>query len=305
MAKEVLEDNGSQYSGFERFLFFATPILFTIVLLVVLLTLFNVDWRNNILNWAQDVPVINKVLPAPDEKEADKDSKDKKPKEAVPTEAEQIADLKKLLASKDNDLRVLAEKRKTLEDEVNKLSQQVNQSAQKQEQQRVNAEQYDKQVKDLAGMYAKMMPSKAAPILENLTKEEIVLVLHAMKQEERVKILEKMNPKTAAEASIQLKDVQTSDNLKIAALQARLKKNETTVPATTGLDKAQLSKTFSSMSPKSGASILLETSRINPGKVLAVLNAVDDATRSKLIDAMTEADKTATAKLVSKLFPNK
>ncbi|MCM3337305.1 primosomal protein [Paenibacillus sp. MER TA 81-3] len=305
------EEKESNYSGFERFLFFATPILFTIVLIAVLLTLFNANWRNHVLSLAEQIPIVNEWISSDQDKSDDKkdekkdEKKEKKEKKDVEKEqAEQITELKALLASKDADLRNLADERKSLEGKVGELSKQLQEVKQKRQEETASSEEYDRQIKDLANMYAKMMPSKAAPVLENLSKEELVLVLDAMKQEDRVKVLEKMNPKVAAEASIMLKDVKPADDLKIKALQSRLKKNETAKQASTGLDRTQLSQTFANMTPKSGASILLETAKISPDKALAVLNAVDDAARSRLLNAMTDADKEATAKLVSKLLPS-
>lgn len=304
MAKEFLDDKEKQYSGFERLLLFTTPILFTIILLGGLLLLVNSDWRDNVLAWADKVPILNKIVPDQDKSDtAGKD--DKKDEEKGPTEAEQIIELKNLLASKDNDLRTLADKRKELEEQVNDLSKQLKTQQNKEEQTRISEEEYTKQVKDLANMYANMMPSKAAPIMENLTVEEMVLVFNAMKTESRVKILEKMNAKVAAEVSIRLKDVTPSTNLEIAALQSRLNKQEAASKSQTGLDSTQLSRTFSSMSANSAAEIILETAKISNDKALAVLNKVDDTTRSKLLNAMTEIDKETTAKLVTKLLPNK
>ncbi|MBN3526193.1 primosomal protein [Paenibacillus apiarius] len=307
MSEMKTEEKESNYSGFERFLFFATPIVFTIVLIAVLLTLFNANWRSHVLSLAEQIPVVNQWFSSDQDKSGNKDGKqEKKEKKDVEKEqAEQITELKALLASKDADLRNLADERKSLEGKVSDLSKQLQEVKQKRQEETASSAEYDRQIKDLANMYAKMMPSKAAPVLENLSKEELVLVLDAMKQEDRVKVLEKMNPKVAAEASIMLKDVKPADDLKIKALQARLNKNETTKQASTGLDRTQLSQTFANMTPKSGASILLETAKISPDKALAVLNAVDDAARSRLLNAMTDADKEATAKLVSKLLPNK
>ncbi|SYX82802.1 Flagellar motility protein MotE, a chaperone for MotC folding [Paenibacillus alvei] len=304
MSEMMTEEKESNYSGFERFLFFVTPIIFAIILIGVLLTLFNANWRSQLVSIASEIPIVNKwVTPEEAPKEKAKEEK-KAQKEETKAQSEQITELKALLASKDQDLRVLADKRKSLEGEVSELKHQLQSLKSNHQEQQANQEQYDRQIKDLANVYAKMMPSKAAPILENMATEEIVLVLNAMKQDNRVKVLEKMNPKVAAEASMMLKDIKPSDNLEIRALQARLKKNENSKEAQTGLDRSQLSKTFSSMTPKSGASFLLETAKINPDKALTVLSSVDDATRSKLINAMTDIDKTKTAKLVAKLLPN-
>ena len=266
--------------------------------------LVNSDWRDNVLAWADQVPILNKIVP--DQDKSDTAGKvDNKDEEKGPTEAEQIIELKNLLASKDNDLRTLADKRKELEAQVDDLSKQLKTQQNKDEQTRISEEEYAKQVKDLANMYANMMPSKAAPIMENLTVEEMVLVFNAMKTESRVKILEKMNAKVAAEVSIRLKDITPSADLELAALQSRLNKQEAASKSQTGLDSTQLSRTFSSMSANSAAEIVLETAKISNDKALAVLNKVDDATRSKLLNAMTEMDKETTAKLVTKLLPNK
>ncbi|MGZ9584636.1 MotE family protein [Paenibacillus marinisediminis] len=304
LVNEETEEKEKRYSIFERILLFATPIFFTIILLGGLLMLVNDEWRNNVLVWADEVPVLNKLVPEPD-KPAEAKKKETKEAEQKPSESEQIKDLKELLASKDNDLRVLADKKKELEGQVDTLTQQVKELQNKDEQKRLTAEEYAQEVKDLANMYAKMMPSKAAPVMENLTIDEMVLVFDSMNTESRVKIMEKMNPKIAAEVSIRLKDVTTAENMQIAALQSRLNKQEAEGTPQTELDSTQLSKTFASMPAKSAADIILETAKISEQKAIAILNNVDDATRSKLISAMTEADKVATAKLVSKILPNK
>lgn len=303
MASEHIDDKEKQYSLTERILLFTTPILFTIILLGGLLLLVNNDWRDHVLAWADQVPVLNKIVPD-QEKSESTDEDNNKEEDTGPTEAEQIAELKNLLASKDNDLRTLADKRKELEEQVNLLNQQLNELRNKDEQERISEEAYAKQIKDLANMYANMMPSKAAPIIENLTIDEMVLVFHAMNSESRVKIMEKMNAKVAAEVSIRMKDVTPSSNLEIAALQSRLNKQESEQKSQTGLDSTQLSQTFSAMSSASAAEIILETAKISNDKALAILNQVDDATRSKLLTAMTEIDKTTTATLFSRILPN-
>ncbi len=52
-----------------------------------------------------------------------------------------------------------------------------------------------------------------------MTKNELVLVLGMMKPDERVKVLERMDPAKAAEASILLKDQTSVRDTQIAALQ--------------------------------------------------------------------------------------
>lgn len=52
-------------NGWEKFLMISIPIVFTVVLLGVLLTLFNVDIRNNALELAQKIPFVKNWVPDP------------------------------------------------------------------------------------------------------------------------------------------------------------------------------------------------------------------------------------------------
>nr|WP_280921740.1 hypothetical protein [Paenibacillus sediminis] len=157
-------------------------------------------------------------------------------------------------------------------------------------------------------MYADMQPSKAAPILESLTMDELVQILSAMKNDERIGILEKMNPDIAAAATMKLKDAKTSDNLAIAALQSELKKKQTSsnsVKPTQALDQAQLSQTFAGMAPENAAAILLQTYKMNSEKALVILSSMDDATRGKVLEEISKNDAATAAQLVNKLMGTK
>lgn len=66
MANNDMEFENEESAGkFERFLFLMIPIIFTLVLLGVLLTLFNMDIRNNVLAIGNKIPFIEKVIPDP------------------------------------------------------------------------------------------------------------------------------------------------------------------------------------------------------------------------------------------------
>jgi len=302
----------SSYSGFERFLFFVTPIIFTIVLLFVLLALFNFPVRNTILEIAQKIPIVNQFVPEPSSKtvqggtdtNAKNDNLEKK-----------IEELNQLLAAKDAELKKSTALIDQKDQEITTLKDNVVQTEQKFEEKKQSDEAYQAQITGLANMYAKMQPSKAAPVMESLTLDEQVLVLQAMKPDDRVKILEKMTPKAAADASILLKDAQPSENLAIAAVQARLNKlkNEEKNKVKDKLDNDQLIQTFRNMTPKSAASLILETAKISEDKALLILKSIDDSTRSQILSAMTENKDTKSnkdtsaiaAKLLSKIMPAK
>jgi flagellar motility protein MotE (MotC chaperone) len=304
MMADVDVESGSSYGGMERFLiWFLIPFVFTAVLLGVLLTIFDYDVMNNVLRTAKNIPVIGSIVPEPKSKTTDIKPADKKAQgaqqEAAPTAEENVKALSAKLDQKDQELKntdVAVQQRdqtiKELQSKNSQLEEQVKSKT-------LSDEEYAAQIQQLASMYAKMTPSKSAPIIENLTVPEMVLVLNSMKTDDRVKILEKMDVKKAAEASILLKDQTTAKDKQIAALQERIK--QMTVPdpkATQKLSIDNLGATFSSMTPKSAAIVLMEMQNTNPDKVISILSSMDSAGRSKIITAISEQSK-ETAALIS------
>lgn len=292
------------YSGFERFMFFVTPILFTLVLLGVLVTLFNFDLRNKALEIGNSIPFLKSVLPDP-AVDAMQSAQDEDQLKSVNTSAK-INELKTQLASKQVELTKAAAEKTKQDQQIKDLQGQVAQLKHMNNEKLLDDDQYQAKIGELANMYAQITPSKAAPILESMELSEAVLVLNAMSPDSRVKILEKMQPKTAADATMMLKDVTSAKDQAIAALQARVKKQESaSVQAETILDKAQLKATFSTMDPKSAGALLLKMADVSPSKVLRILNAVDDTSRSKIIAQMSSSNEAITAQLVSKLMVGK
>jgi flagellar motility protein MotE (MotC chaperone) len=292
--------------GFEKFLFFMIPIIFTVVLIGVLLTLFNVDVRNSVLSVADKIPVVKNWVPDP-VKDPEK-TKLQNAKDQVKSANATIDELKNKLAAKEADLQKAKEEKAEQEQKVKSLQDQL-ESAQNAETAAQganpeNADPYEKQIKDLAKMYADMSPSKAAPIMQNMTTEEMVLLLSSMKTDSRTAILAKMDPKIAADVSMKLKDAVSSSDLAIAALQSRISKDaaEEKTGSSSGLDKTQISQTFASMPAKSAAELLLATYKISPDKVLKILNEVADSTRSGILDAMNAKDPKTAAVILNKLM---
>ncbi|CAM3065860.1 kinesin [Paenibacillus taichungensis] len=297
--------------GWEKFLMISIPIVFTVVLLGVLLTLFNVDIRNNLLDVANKIPVVKDWVPDPvldpEKKKLEKSEQQVESAEAT------IDKLKAQVSEKEAELKAAKDATTTEAKKASDLKKKLDDAEKAAETAAQNPEtesDYQKQIKDLAKMYADMSPSKAAPILQNMTNEEMVLLLSAMQSAARTKVLEKMDPKTAADVTMMMKDAKPSGDLALDALQSRLKKETaSTSTATTtnskNLDKNQLSQTFASMSASSGAKLLLETYKLSPDKTLTILNSVDDATRSQLLENMSTENSVETAKILNKLMGNK
>lgn len=298
-----METEKQGYSGFERFMFFVTPILFTLILLGVLVTLFNFDLRNRALEIGNSIPFLSKVLPDPATEDGDVVDEGKIKAE---NNAAKIAELKALIATKGAALTKATDEKTQLTQQVKTLQAEIEQLKQAGAEKKLEDAEYQSKVSELALMYGKISPSKAAPILESMEMAETVLVLDAMKPDDRVRILEKMTPSKAAEATVMLKDVKTAKDREIAALQARVKKQEasSTQPSSV-LTANQLNTTFSTMDPKRAAELLLKMADVSPSKVLRILNAVTDASRASIIAEMSNSNKAITAQLVSKLMVGK
>ncbi|MHB0881166.1 MotE family protein [Paenibacillus sp. SEL1] len=307
--------------GFERFMFFLIPIVFTIVLVGVLLTLFNMDFRSQMISLGNKIPVVKNWVPEPKDKATQTKEADQKA-QSESSEAT-IQQLKADLAKQTEELKKATAAKTTQDKKVTELQNQVNTLQTQQEQQpqasqqgqagtqttggTTNEDPYVKQARDLASMYEGMTASKAAPIMENLTTEETVQLLSYMDPANSAKILQKMDAKKAADITMALKNVTPSTDLSVAALQSRLKKDQGTTAGTTSksLQSTQISSTFASMDKKSGAELILQTYKISPDKALNILNTVDDSTRGSLLQNMSAKDAAQTAKILNKLMGSK
>lgn len=297
------ETEESGLSGFERFLYiFFIPIVFAVIGIGVLLSLFDANIYNDILKQANKIPIIGAIVPEPKAPVKTTDPVSAVPEERIKFQEQKIADLTKKLADQENAMKTVdastLQKDQTIRDLQAKgvaLEEQLKVKT-------LSDDEYHNQIKLTADMYAKMNASKSAPILENLTLQERVLILSEMKQADQVKVLEKMDPIKAAEASIYLKDVVTAKDREIAALQDRIKLNDSTV-ASQVITKNDLGKTFASMTATSAATVLLQMQSITPAKVIDILNAMDNSSRAKVMTALSDLSKETAAAITTKLAP--
>ncbi|WP_284639043.1 MotE family protein [Paenibacillus silviterrae] len=302
-------EKSTSYGAMERFLiWFLIPFVFTAVLLGVLLTIFDYDIMNNVLRTANKLPVVSSIIPDPKDKPSDAgtksttaDGKADTTTTAPAAPEDKVAELTAQLQAKDADLKK-AEALLQQRDQLIKDLQLKNSGLEEQAKVKTQSEdEYTNQIQQLAAMYAKMTPSKAAPIMENLTTRELVLVLSMMKTDERVKILEKMDAKKAAEASILLKDQTTVRDKQIAALQERVNVTPAASSQSNNLTKDDLGATFANMTPKSAATVLLEMQKTTPEKVISILSSMDVAGRSKILTALSEQSKDTAAIISARL----
>ncbi|MDU0201356.1 MULTISPECIES: hypothetical protein [Paenibacillus] len=295
---------GASYSALERFLiWFVIPFVFTAVLLFVLLSIFDYDIKSSIQKALHNTPVIGAIVPAPKEKSVVSGTgKETTPEQSIKTKDDEITKLNAKLAELQSALQKAESTTETKDQSLKDASAKITELEEKLKDKTQTEEEYTNQITQLANMYAKMTPSKAAPIIEALTPKEMVLIFSMMKADSRGAILEKMDATKAAEASMGLKDVTPVRDKEIAALQERLATNgASTAKATTSVSKSDLGQTFANMTPKSASNVLIEMNKSNPDKVLAILSGMDNASRSKVMSALSDANKEIAAAISAKL----
>ncbi|MEK0316039.1 MotE family protein [Cohnella sp. 56] len=302
MADASAEKSG--YSGFERFLFFITPVVFTAILLFVLMLMFNPSWREKAQTIGNQIPVISSFVPDSKSTPDPAQQADKAEVASVSEARQKLAELQALLSERDAALKSADAKNLTQQNTIAELQEKIAAAEKQANAHEINQEAYQAKIRSLADMYGKMTPGKAAPIMESMTAEEAALVMGAMNDTSRGRILEKMTPAVAADITMRLKDSVGVTNQQIAALQARVKQLEKqTKPASNALDTAALASTFSSMDAASAAGLLLQMSATEQAKTLRILSAMDNAARSGVLAEMSKLDKKKTAALVGKLVP--
>jgi len=293
-------DEAQKYNGFERFMFLMIPILVVIVLLGVLLYATNSDFRNRTLEIGQNIPVLKNALPKPESMSGIKDDESVRSVKLN----EKIDELETELLTLKSELAAATQSKETQEQSIKDLEDENARLKLANEEGLLEDEQYEAKISELASMFTKMTPSKAAPIVQNMTVDEMVLLFSAMRVDDRVRIMEKMDAKIAAEATMKMKDAVKAKDLQIAALQARLEEasqpKETTVSST--LDQDQLSATFGAMNAASAGELLVKMIEVSPSKVMRILNSVSDSARSSILSEMSKIDKNATANMMSRLM---
>jgi flagellar motility protein MotE (MotC chaperone) len=126
-----------------------------------------------------------------------------------------------------------------------------------------------------------------------------------MKPDAQAAILAKMDAKTAANASIAMKDAVPVKDREIAALQGRLAIESsgasTSTSAAAKLTQGDVGQTFANMTPKSAADVLIQLQGTSPDRVLSILSSMDTASRAKVLSAIADANKDMAAAISSRL----
>jgi flagellar motility protein MotE (MotC chaperone) len=284
--KEEPKKERTTYNIFEKFFFILLiPTIFALALTAALVSLVlyaeGYDVKNTLLKIGKQIPYVADYVPAPDIV--------KSPEQLT---EETVAKLRAQLASRLSELSKINLKIEEKDKYIADLENKITDLSEKLKKKTLTDDEYKAQIQSVADLYGRMPANKAAPIIENLTLPEIVLLLGVMTVDQRMAILQKMDPQKAAESSILLKDTVPAKDREIAALQSRISalnpvtNKDTTTTTQAKLTKADIASTFTNMPPKTASEILQSMLITNEKQVVSILTSMDNATRSKVLAQM-------------------
>lgn len=282
-------------------LMFIVPVLFTVMITFVLLSIMDHQMLDSVLRTANSIPVVGKLIPSPKTDDSLADEADEM--EASSEQAdEDYQVVLQLLEGKERELNEIREENQSylatiaiLQDEVLQLEQNV-------KQQELTEEEYVQKISQVSRTYADMMPSRAASIMQNLTLNEIVLLLEHMRSDSQTAILEKLPPQLAADVSVLLKDSQIVENRQIAALQERIQELiQADDFQSESLSAQELSQTIASMPPHQAAQLLLTMNELDANQVITILRVMSIEPRSAILSAMNEQSEETAARIALRL----
>ncbi|MFF0825841.1 MotE family protein [Brevibacillus sp. NPDC003359] len=292
--EEIQEER--EYGRWEWFFYMIViPALFASLLGGVLLSLLGVNVLGTVLNWANSIPYVEKLVP--DEYAATPDS------EEQPDMNKQVATLQQNQSKNQQQITTLTEESAKKDATITALEKQLDDVNKAMEDKRTTEEERQKQFTDLAKVYTTMSPKNAAAIIENLKLQESVAVMTKMKPAQQADILAKMEPKKAADISILLKDSVVNKDDDIAALQQRVDVLTKALSDTRdGSESAEeLKKTFAQLPPADAAAIIRSLMQTNQGQAIALMKNLPVDKRAQTLSAIANEDKKEDGNLAARI----
>ena len=180
-----IEVKEKPYNKLQWFMFATIPVIFTVLIVLIVLSVAGVNVFQFSKDLASKVPVISSLI-----EKSDEPSENDFQKEIVNLEGEikdketQMTKLESIIETKDKEIQTLDIEKQRLQQEISELKAVQND---------------DKRAfKDLIKTYETMSAKKAAPIISALPDEQAVKILSSVKTDTLAAILEKMEPEVAS-----------------------------------------------------------------------------------------------------------
>ena len=290
-----------EYSKLELFFYMILiPALFASLLGGVLLSFLGVNVLGNVLQWANSIPYVEKMIP---DEYASGEAETAEPEEKA---SQLLAEMQAEQAARLQQIASLQEETQKKDAAIQALEKQVQDLNKLLEEKRASEAERQQQYQDLAKVYTTMSAKNAAAIIQNLSLEESVAVLTMMKPQQRADILAKMDPKQAADISILLKDTVVNENEDIAALQERVQVltkalSQTREGGAQNATTEALVNTFAQMPPVDAAAVIRSLMQTNQEKALSVMQSLPDSARAQVLSAIAREDQASKDNLAARI----
>ncbi|WP_226665694.1 MotE family protein [Metabacillus litoralis] len=180
-----MENEKQDYGKFQWFFFVVfIPIVFTITLVVVILSVAGFDVLGKTKTALQKVPVVENLFK--EEKQVEPSDTDKQ----SALKEEENKELEKTIEEQTTMISALEKDVTIKEKEIQKLNQDIN-SLEKQLED-ITTSQSENKTKDIGKLYDNMTSKKAAEIIPNLSQEDAMLILTSLDDKQVADILAKM-----------------------------------------------------------------------------------------------------------------
>jgi len=265
------------------------PLLFTVILVSFLLKFMGFSVGQTFQEWGNQLPLINQLVADPEHVQAkNQDDSDywKKKYESSNSVVKELnrklSNLKKELSSNQNSVEVLKQQNTDLQTQLKEKETQKSQE----------------DLKQVAGIYENMSPSKAAKIFEAMSLEDASLTLMMLDQEHQSSILGGMkDPKKAAHITMMIKEIpslyETEQKTIEEQVQELALKQEN--PADT------LSDTIAGMPPAQSAIIIQSMMKSNSVVAMDLMKNISTSTRSQILTEITKVDAKLAAQITAAL----
>lgn len=266
-------------------LFWGIPLVITAVVAVLVINFLGIPLGQTFQAWGKKIPVVGQFIPDPSTTQANSgnsqdDWKQKYSDSSAKLKADdqKIADLTKEL--NDN--------QKTIQDMKQNSLELQNQ------QQKKATQQAQDQMKQVAGIYANMPPSKAAAMIEALPLEDASLTMSMLQQDQQSNIFSSMkDARKAAQITMILKDISGIGDMDPGALKDQIHQIAQSEQNPTD----SITNTLAAMPPTQSAGIIQTMMGTNSQEAISLLKSMSTDSSSQIL---AEIEKT-NAKLAAQI----
>jgi flagellar motility protein MotE (MotC chaperone) len=278
-----------QHGKLKTTFYIGIPLLFIAVFGVIILNFLGIPMVKTIQDWGNTLPVINQIIPdsVPEKAKGPDDVDSWKQKYLI----SQLA-----LEGKDQKIAELTKQSSSNQQEIDDIKKN-NEELQKQVENK-QTQKYQEQMKQVAGIYASMAPSKAAAILGTMLLGDAALTISLLDTEQQSSIIASMkDSKKAAQITMLLKEIPLLSGTDQVSLKEQIQElaQKQENPTET------LAETIAGMPSTQSAIIIQSMMGTNTPIALELMKNVSTTSRSQILTEIAKTDAKLAAQITASL----